>query len=116
MLSLSPNFWSALFLMLDDSKILSHLVIPVGATISFIVLTKYFKSRGSLKESGLLYPPGPKGLPLIGKMLDFPHDMQVWEGFAQMTEMYRTSIILAFLVNSLSTSHVDTDIMYLNMS
>jgi len=82
--------------MLDDSKILSHWVIPVGATVSAIALTRYFKSRGSPNEPKLPYPPGPRGLPLIGNMLDLPRDMPIWEGFSQMAETHRTLIVLTF--------------------
>ena len=82
--------------MFDDSNILSHLVIPVGVTISLIALTKYLRSRDSLNKSGLPYPPGPKGLPFIGNMLDVPSNVTIWEGFAQMANKYRPSIFLAF--------------------
>ncbi|KAF9648948.1 cytochrome P450 [Thelephora ganbajun] len=86
--------------MLDDSKILSHLVVPAGVTISLIALTRYLKSRDSLNKVKFPYPPGPKGLPLIGNALDLPRSIPIWEGFAQMAETYGTST---------------TDIMYLKM-
>jgi len=31
----------------------------------------------------LPYPPGPKGYPVIGNLLDFPKGL-IWEGFAKM--------------------------------
>ena len=82
--------------MLNDSKIFSHLAIPFGAAVSVAALTKYLRSRGFPNQPKLPYPPGPKGLPLIGNMLDFPRDMHIWEGFTQMAETYRMSMALAF--------------------
>ena len=82
--------------MLDDSTVLSHLVIPLGAAASLVVLTRYLRSRGFPGQPKLPYPPGPKGLPLIGNILDLPRDMHIWEGFTQMAEAYRTSMAFAF--------------------
>ena len=72
-----------------DSKVLSRLVILVGATVSVIALTRYLKSKGSLSKSELPYPPGPKDLPLIGNVLDLPRDVPILDWFAQMAETYR---------------------------
>ena len=80
--------------MLDDMKITSHLAIPLGATISLIVLARYFKTRDSLRKSELPYPPGPKGLPLIGNVLDVPRGVPIWEGFTRMAKTYRTSMVI----------------------
>ena len=82
--------------MFDDSKTLFHLAIPVGVTVSAVALARYFRTRGILNQPNLPYPPGPKGLPLIGNILDLPRGMHLWEGFAQMAELYRTSMILTF--------------------
>jgi len=77
----------------DDSKLLPRLAIPVCVAVSFVVLARYFGLRGSPRRSKLPYPPGPKGLPLIGNILDLPRGIPVWEGFAQMAETYRTSTV-----------------------
>lgn len=77
-------------LMLDNSKILSYLVVPVGATVSLIALMRYYlRSRDSGNKSRLPYPPGPKGLPFIGNILDIPRDIPIWEGFAQVAKACR---------------------------
>ena len=82
--------------MLGDSKTAFHLVIPFGAAVSVVALTRYLRSRCFSNQSKPPYPPGPKGLPLIGNMLDLPRNTHMWEGFAQMVEAYRTSMALAF--------------------
>jgi len=79
--------------MSNNTEILSRLAIPIGAAVALIALTRYIVSRGSLGKSKLPYPPGPKALPLIGNALDFPRNVPVWEGFSQMAEKYRTSIV-----------------------
>jgi len=79
--------------MLGETRILSPLVVPLGATILLIALARFLRSRCSLTKPKFPYPPGPKGLPLIGNALDFPRGMPIWEGFGQMAEKYRTSVV-----------------------
>lgn len=101
--------------MFEDSKILSPWVIPVGVTaVSVVVLTRYFGSRGSPNRSTLPYPPGPKGLPLIGNMLDLPRDTPIWEGFAQIAETHRTSMVSTGEFTIMSPC-VETDVVHLNV-
>lgn len=101
--------------MFDDSKPLFHLVTLAGVTISVVALTRYFRSRGFPNQPKPPYPPGPKGLPFVGNILDLPRDMHMWEGFAQMAETYRTSMILAFRWNRNLILRAETEVMYLNM-
>ena len=49
-----------------------------------IALVVARRRRGSRRPP---YPPGPKGYPIIGNMLDFP-ETPVWEGFAKMAKEY----------------------------
>ena len=72
--------------MINSSKILSYLVVPVGTAVCLVVLARYIRSRG---KSNLPYPPGPKGLPLIGNILDLPRDIPVWEALARMAKTHR---------------------------
>jgi len=77
--------------MFGDTAILSPLAVPLGATVLLIALARYLRPRDFLNKSKLPYPPGPKGLPLIGNALDFPRGMPIWEGLGQMAEKHRTS-------------------------
>ena len=81
--------------MLDDTRILSRLAVPLGATVFVVALARYLRPRGSPTKSKLPYPPGPKGLPLIGNLLDLPYDIPLWEGFTKVAEAYRTSTVLS---------------------
>jgi len=81
--------------MFNDTKMLSGLAVPLGVTVSVIALASYLKSRDPRNRSKLPYPPGPKGLPLIGNVLDLPRDIPIWEGFTKVAEMYRASTVFA---------------------
>ena len=100
--------------MLDGSGILPRLVIPLGAAVSLVALTSYLKSR-FFNQPKLPYPPGPKGLPLIGNILDVPRGMHIWEGFTRMAEAYRTLTVLAICWTRNLMPCVETEVMYLNM-
>ena len=101
--------------MLDDSAILSHLIVSFGAGVSLVALTGYLKSRCFPNQAKLPYPPGPRGLPLVGNILDLPRDMPIWKGFMQMAETYRTSTVLAFRWTHNLIPRAETEVMYLNM-
>jgi len=34
------------------------------------------------------YPPGPKGYPLIGNILDLPKDVPIWKTFMSLAKQY----------------------------
>lgn len=40
------------------------------------------------QKNALPHPPGPKGYPLIGNVLDFPTGVPLWRGLATMAKQY----------------------------
>ena len=34
------------------------------------------------------YPPGPKGYPFVGSVLELPRDMPTWKGFTLIAEKF----------------------------
>ena len=54
---------------------------------AFIALLAWYLLQKRSK-SALPYPPGPKGYPLIGNLLDFPLGVPLWEGLADLARQH----------------------------
>ncbi|KAF9645995.1 cytochrome P450 [Thelephora ganbajun] len=57
-----------------------------ASVIAFVAIRKWGKRE-------LPYPPGPKGYPVIGNVLDIPRNVSPWEGFASMAQKYGTDVL-----------------------
>ena len=42
------------------------------------------------KKFALPYPPGPKGYPILGNVLDLPANIPIWEGLSSLAERQGT--------------------------
>ena len=42
------------------------------------------------KRPALPYPPGPKGYPILGNVLDLPMNAPLWENITSLTRHYGT--------------------------
>ena len=60
----------------------AFLILPICVTLP----VWYWLRRRS--RNTLPYPPGPKGYPLIGNVLDFPTGVPSWEGFMTMAKQH----------------------------
>ena len=38
----------------------------------------------------LPFPPGPKGLPLLGNVLDIPQDVSIWQALTSLAQKFST--------------------------
>lgn len=43
------------------------------------------------KRPALPYPPGPKGYPILGNVLDLPMTAPIWENITTLSNRYGTS-------------------------
>jgi hypothetical protein len=66
---------------------LSDLSVPSFALVFTATFAAYVCWRALRKRSGLPYPPGPKGYPLIGNVLDIPSKYG-WLAFKKYAEQY----------------------------
>ena len=57
---------------------------PHALAVSVIILVAVHRWR----KHKLPYPPGPKGYPIIGNVLDVPRGVPAWEGFTSMAHKY----------------------------
>ncbi|KAJ2911840.1 hypothetical protein MD484_g8575, partial [Candolleomyces efflorescens] len=59
----------------------------LGGVAIVVVLRGLARRWGTSSPSSLPYPPGPKGLPIIGNLLDLPLD-RPYEGYAKLSKQY----------------------------
>ncbi|KAJ3497446.1 hypothetical protein NMY22_g19695 [Coprinellus aureogranulatus] len=66
----------------------SLVILFLGATAAVLGLVTLYRLWGG-NFSGLPYPPGPKGYPIIQNLFDIPLD-DPWEGHAKLAKEYGT--------------------------
>ena len=75
-----------LFLTLDmDSRLMFGITAGLATVILLRLLARTFTKNSSRYR--LPFPPGPKPLPLIGNVLDIPHDKE-WFVYHQLAQQY----------------------------
>ena len=73
-------------------------VSAVFGGVAIVVALRSLARRWSRSNpSGLPYPPGPKGQPIIGNLLDLPFD-KPYEEYFKLSKQYGESILLGFIV------------------
>ena len=60
--------------------------------VVFVLFLRGFANRRRRNPRNLPLPPGPKGLPLLGNMLEFPQVLP-WEGYAKLCEEYGKQVL-----------------------
>ena len=93
------------FLLLSNMSVPEKYVRPAAAVVAVGIVLAVLRRR--LAPSRPPYPPGPKGYPVIGNLLDFPKD-PVWEGLAAMAKEHgERSVPLLRPFSRLWVSNVD---------
>ncbi|KAJ2919371.1 hypothetical protein MD484_g982, partial [Candolleomyces efflorescens] len=71
----------------------SFVALSIGIGLALAWAAKAFAARRRRNPRGLPLPPGPKGLPLLGNLLQFPQ-ANPWEGYHKLCEKYGDVIYL----------------------
>lgn len=88
-------------------------VLPI-VFLAASVIYRRLKRRN--RSHSFPLPPGPKGLPIIGNVLDIPRGISLWEGTLSLGRRYSQSTPLCFpSIGIASFICVDTDLLYLNL-
>ncbi|KAI0066603.1 cytochrome P450 [Artomyces pyxidatus] len=73
----------------------AYLALDIVALISFVFLVNKIRNR---KKGRLLYPPGPKPLPVIGNLLDVPGPKEhSWITYAEWAKRYGDVVSMQIL-------------------
>lgn len=67
---------------------------PITAFVIFSIAILLLQWLKKLSRPGLPLPPGPKGYPIIGNMLDIPKDLP-WKTFKEWTKVYGLCLLYA---------------------
>jgi hypothetical protein len=71
----------SLSLNMNDNKALCVVFLCAAASLALIWRLTHHRSK-------LPFPPGPKGLPLLGNLLDVPRDVPIWRTFTSISQNY----------------------------
>ena len=88
------------------------LAASLCAAASLALVLKWRRNRSKPP-----YPPGPKGYPLIGNVLDVPQDIPIWQAFvplAQKSSKYPSHLSLENTQLKVPSIQ-DTDVLYLKL-
>jgi hypothetical protein len=87
-------------------------IAPLGGVLLAVAASFVLVHR---RRRNARLPPGPKGYPLIGNVLDIPLDVPLWKVLTAMGEKYSKLSVLATWLCELRPASTDSDVLYLNL-
>jgi len=89
-------------------------ISPLGGVLLAIAASLVLVRRRR-RNARLSYPPGPKGYPLIGNVLDIPQDVPLWKALMSVAAKHSEWTAFEAHVYELMFGSVDSDVLYLNL-
>lgn len=92
------------------------MAIPTHALLQTylpLIAFLYFAYKALTTKKRLPYPPGPKGLPIIGNVYDVPQGSE-WVTFKELADNHSTSMTRGQRIRHSNPFNLDTDVLYLN--
>jgi len=90
-------------------------ISPLGGVLLAVTTLLVILQR-QRRNARLQHPPGPKGYPLIGNVLDIPQqDVPLWKAAMTMAQKYREQIISLPRPRVFMSASADSDVVYLNL-
>ena len=89
-------------------------ISPLGGVL-LAVAASLVLIRKRRRNDRLPYPPGPKGYPVIGNVLDIPRDVPLWKALMSIGEKYSGRIVFTAYVCELISMSTDSDVLRLNV-
>ncbi|KAF9653254.1 CyP450 monooxygenase [Thelephora ganbajun] len=74
-------------------------ISPLGVTLLAVVASLFLVYRRR-RNSRWPYPPGPKGYPVIGNVLDVPQGVPLWKAAMSMGEIYNSDVVYLNLLGA----------------
>ena len=73
--------------MLLSLTLVEYLVLDLAALSLFAYVVRTYLGDRSSRRRGLQYPPGPRGLPILGNLFDIPRRAP-WETYTRWGKQY----------------------------
>lgn len=86
----------------------------IAASAALVLVLLLYVKRIHGRSSQLPLPPGPKGLPIIGNLMDMPSSFE-WETYHKWSKELSESPHV-YLRHAQLTPTLDTDILHLNLA
>ena len=88
-------------------------ISPAGGVLLAIAAALVLLQRRR-RNANSPHPPGPKGYPVIGNVLDIPPGVPLWKAVIPMAEEYSERPFSAAHDYGLISVDADSDVLYLN--
>ena len=77
-------------------------IIAIASTALIVAAFSFYKRKLADKTQGCTLPPGPRGWPIIGSLLDLPSGEAPWVAYRKWAEIYGTPVLPTIPIRTLT--------------